>query len=136
MRIKLRALQPKEVFHVIFPVGDRMTGFELDGFAGRYTGLNSVAGKAGKDSPGVVEGRQIQDENPHLLELIIRLTGLEAAFAATLDSKPLYQWSGPVEVLGQNKAWGTTKRGALAFGTLTPDWSVSEVKVRELRAGE
>ena len=41
VRVKLRQLAAKDVFHVVLPVADRMCGFELDGVPndGIYTGL-------------------------------------------------------------------------------------------------
>ena len=61
VRVKLRQLAPKNVFHVVLPVGDRMVGFDLDGFSGQYTGLVMVNGKFGKDLPGSLEGKQVKD---------------------------------------------------------------------------
>ncbi|MGB8168816.1 MAG: protein kinase [Chthoniobacteraceae bacterium] len=136
VRIKLRQLPAKDVFHVILPVGDRMTGFELDGFAGKYTGLNAVNGTQGKNLPGVVEGKQVNDAEPHELEVTVRLDGTSATITTTLDTLPLYEWTGPTAALSQARVWATTKLGALALGTYAGGWAVSEVKVKRLDAGK
>ena len=132
VRVKLRQLPAKDVFHVVLPVGDRMTGFELDGFYGKYTGLYMVNGKGGKEVPGVVEGKQVKDAAPHVLEITVQLDGARAAIAATLDTRPLYGWIGPMDSLSQWTGWATTEPGCLALGASAADWAVSEVKVKRL----
>ncbi len=132
MSVKLRNLAPKEVFHFILPVGDRMTGFDLDGFRGSYTGLNMVDGKQTDRLPGAIEGRQVKDSRPHDFKVTVRLEGANAKITTTLDTHPLYEWTGPIMALSQNSNWGAAPPGALAFGTLAADWEVSEVKVRRL----
>ena len=131
VRIKLRRLAAKEVFYVALPVGDKMVGFELDGWAGTYTGLQLVNGRKGKDLPGIVEGQQVKDSEPHDLEVTVRLDGDNATITTTLDTRPLYEWTGPIAALSQNESWAT-KPGALALGTMDANWVVSEVKVKRL----
>jgi WD domain, G-beta repeat len=132
VRVRLRQLAGKKFFHLILPVADRMTGFDLDGFPrdGFYTGLVRVNGKAGKDLPGAVYGEQVKDTDPHDLEVTVRLDGANATITATLDGKPLYEWTGPTAALSQDKYFATTEPGALAFGTYAGGWAVSGVKVR------
>ena len=132
VRVKLRQLAAKDVFHVVLPVGDRMTGFELDGYNGKYTGLFLVNGKGGKDLPGVVVGKQVKDSAPHELEVTVRLEGANATITTALDTRPLYEWTGPTAALSQSTCWTTTEPGALALGTSAADWAVSEVKVKRL----
>jgi len=132
VRVKLREVSAKDVFHIVVPVADRMCGFELDGFGGKFTGLMQVNGKGGKDAPGVVEGKQIKDSEPHDLEVSVRLGGVNATISTTLDSRPLYAWAGPIAALSQNTAWATTEPGFLALGTHAGGWAVSEVKVKRL----
>ncbi len=132
VRVKLRQLTAKDVFHVVLPVGDRMTGFELDGFAGKYTGLNRVNGKQGKDLPGVVEGKQVKDSEQHDLEVIVHLYGASAKITTTLDGQPLYEWAGLITALSQVTSWATTSPGGFALGTITADWVVYEVKAKRL----
>src|SRR5205823_2723875 len=117
LRVKLREISPKDVFQVALPVGNRTTGFELDGFAGKYTGLNRANGKAGKSLPGVVEGKQVKDSAPHDLEITVQLAGAESTITTTLDTRPLYEWRGPIAALDQYSGWATNVPGALAFGT-------------------
>jgi serine/threonine protein kinase len=130
VRVKLRQLTAKDAFHAVLPVGDRMTGFELDGYQGRYTGLQLVNGKKGKDVPGILEGKQVMDSEPHNLELTVGLDGANATITATLDARPLYEWKGPTAALSENPNWGVTAPGTLALGTTADDWVVSEVKVK------
>ncbi|MEO8352965.1 MAG: hypothetical protein ABI680_14625, partial [Chthoniobacteraceae bacterium] len=132
LRLRVRQLEPKDAFHVVIPVGDRSTGFELDGFKGKYTGLFMVNEKGGKDLPGVVEGKQVKDSEPHDLEITVRLDGTNATVTATLDAHPLYEWNGPISALSQYHRWATTPPGAIALGTVAGDWVVSEVKVKRL----
>ena len=94
LRVQLRQLG-KHGFHVVLPVGDRMTGFDLDGFGGKYTGTNVANGKQGKDLPGVVERKQVNDSEPHDLEVTVRLDGANATITTTLDTRTLYEWTGP-----------------------------------------
>ena len=134
VRMRLRQLAAKQLFQVTLPVADRLCGFELDrvGGAGIYTGLNMVNGLYGKDLPGVVEGKQVKDMQPHDLEVTVHLEGANATITATLDSRPLYEWTGPSVTLSQHPTWATTAPGALALGTYSGGWVVSEVKVKRL----
>lgn len=138
LRLKLRQLPALNVFHIVLPVSDRMCGFYLetrpDGVI--CTGLGVVNGKAGKEMPGVVKGKQINDTEPHELEVTVRLAGENATITTTLDTRPLYEWTGPTIALSQSKPWATTEPGALALGTYAGGWAVSEVKVKRLEAGK
>ncbi|MGB8166903.1 MAG: serine/threonine-protein kinase [Chthoniobacteraceae bacterium] len=135
--VKLRQLPAKGVFYVTLPVADRMCGFELEGRiqGGIYTGLSLVNGKNGKDLPEVLERKQVNDSAPHELEVTVRLDGANATITTTLDTRPLYAWTGPTAALSQHQVWATTEPGALAFGTKAADWAVSEVKLKRLGPG-
>jgi serine/threonine protein kinase len=132
LRVKLRQVTVGHGFHLILPVGDHMTMLDLDGFEGQYTGLSTADGKAGKDLPGVVEGRQVKDSEPHDLEVIVRLNGANARITTTLDARPLYEWTGPIASLSRSAQWDSSPLGCLAVGTSTDNWAVSEVKVKRL----
>jgi len=139
LRVKLRKVAEKGVFHIVLPVADRMCGFELErrpSSSNFYTGLSLVNGKWGPDLPGVVEGKQVNDTAPHDLELTVRLDGANATITTTLDGQPLYEWTGPTAALSQHKAWATTEPGALALGTYAGGWAVSEVELKRLEAGK
>jgi WD40 repeat protein len=139
VRMRLRQLAAKQVFHLVLPVADRMCGFDFEGRApggGIYTGLGLVNGKYGKNLPGIVVGKQVNDTDRHDLEVTVHLDGANATITTTLDGKPLYEWTGPTAALSQAKAWATTDLGALALGTYAGGWVVSEVKVRRLEAGK
>ncbi len=133
VRVKLRQLAPKDVFHLAFPVGDRMVGFDLEGFReeGYYTGLILVNGKQGKDCPGVVTGKQINDSAQHDLELTVRLDGANVTVSTTLDGQPLYAWTGPTTALSPHWLWASPS-GFLTLGSNAADWAVYEVKVKRL----
>ena len=135
VRVKLRQLTVKEVFYLVFPVGDRMTGFEIDGWGGKYTGLNMVDGKCGQSLPGIVKGKQIKDAEPHDLDVTVRLDGANAAITTTLDTRPLYAWTGPTAVLSQYTGWAASPSGFIAVSTVTDDWVVSEVKAQHIAGG-
>ena len=134
MRVQLRQLPAKRVFYITLPVADQMCGFELEGrpHPGIFTGLSLVNGKNGKDLPGVVEGKQVKDTEPHELEVTVRLDGANATITATLDGQPLYAWTGPTAALSQVPVWAATPPGSLALGTNGGGWAVSEVKLKRL----
>jgi|GEM_PF-574922 len=137
VRVKLRQLPAKRVFHIVLPVADRMCGLDLEGrFGGIYTGLVWVNSKYGKNLPGTVEGKLVNDTEPHDLEVTVRLDGANATITTTLDGKPLYEWTGPTAALSQHTDWATTEPGTLALGTYEAGWAVSEVKLKRLEAGE
>lgn len=140
VRMKLRQLPAKNVFHVVLPVADRMCGFDFEGrlIGAICTGLIQVDGKYGKDLPGVVVGKQVNDTEPHDLEVTVRLDGANATITATLDGNPLYEWTGPTATLSQHPSWAaaTAEPGALALGTYAGGWAVSEVKLKRLDAGK
>ena len=134
MRVNLRQLTAKDVFHVILPVADRMVSFELDGGKEdrRYTGLTQVNGKMADATPGSLHGKQVQDSDPHDLQVTVRLDGANATITTTLDGGPLYEWTGPTAALSQHADWATTEPGTLSLGTFAGRWMVSEVKVKRL----
>ena len=132
MRVNLRQLAPKHGLHIVLPVGDRMVGFDLDGYGGKYTGLVNVNGKSGKDLPGVVEGQQVKDSEQHDLEVTVQLYETSAKITTTLDGQPLYEWAGPTAALSQASSWATTPPGTLALGTIAADWVVYEVKAKRV----
>jgi serine/threonine protein kinase/WD40 repeat protein len=135
VRVKLRRLSEKLLFHLQLPVADRLVGFQLDAFPnlGNYTGLNLVQGKGVTNAPGSARGKQVKDSEQHDLELTVRLDGSNATVTATLDSQPLYQWAGPTSDLSPDPRWATPP-GSLALGTHAIDWVVYEVKVKRLDA--
>jgi hypothetical protein len=135
VRVKLRKVAEKHVFHVVLPVADRMSGFDFEGnhLDTIFTGLGPVDGKRGIDVPGVVEGIQVKDTEPHELEVSVRLDGANATITTTLDGKPLYEWTGPTAALRQYETWAATAEpGSLALGTWGGGWAVSEVKLKRL----
>jgi hypothetical protein len=136
VRMRLRQLAAKQVFHLVLPVADRMCGFDFEGRpsggGGVYTGLGLVNGKYGKNLPGIVVGKLVNDTDRHDLEVTVHLDGANATITTTLDGKPLYEWTGPTAALSQAKAWATTEPGALALATYSGGWAVSEVKLNRL----
>ena len=83
-----------------------------------------------------MDGKQVKDTTAHDLEVTVRLEGTNTTITATLDSRPLYQWTGPSAALTQDRGWATIDCGALGLGTYSGGWAVSEVKVRRLEAGK
>jgi serine/threonine protein kinase/WD40 repeat protein len=136
LRVRLRRLIPKDFFYLALPVGDRKVGFVLDGTpqVGFCTALSQVDGKYGLASPGAVQGLQVRDSEQHDLEVTVRLDGANATITATLDSQPLYSWTGPITSLSQFPGSAPTPPGALAIRASQPDWVVYEVKVKRLDA--
>ena len=90
-----------------------------------------VQGKALRDLPGVVRGKQFKDADQHDLEITVRLDGSNANITATLDGQPLFQWTGPVSDLSVEPRWATPA-GSLGVGSNSIDWVVYEVKVKRL----
>ena len=133
--VKLRQLPAEDCLHVVLPVADRMCGFDLEGRSpvGIHTGLIQVNDTYGKDLPGSVLGKVVNDTEPHDLAITVRLDGVNSTITATLDSKPLYEWTGPIAALSQHPTWATTEPGSLALGTYAGGWVVSEVKVKRLQ---
>ncbi|MCB1276872.1 protein kinase [Prosthecobacter sp.] len=136
MRVRLRRTGKRTSFTLLLPTAAWKCGFAIDGDGGKYTGILSVNGKFAKDIPGVVEGQQVNDTEPHDLEVIVRLddksASTTATISATLDSRPLYKWTGPTAALSQDRRWATIDRRTLALGTNGGGWAVSEVKVKRL----
>ena len=133
VEVTLRQLVERDVFHVVLPVGERMVGFDLDGaaFAGYYTGLVTVDGQWGKSLPGALHGKIVKDSEPHVLSLSVRLHDTAATITVTLDSRPLYAWSGAQSSLNAMPFWPCPP-GRLAIGTISADWAVPTIKVRLL----
>jgi len=136
VHVKLRRLMPKDVFYLALPVGNSKVGFVFDGNpqAGFVTGLNQVNGKSAADSPGTVRGLQLKDSEQHDLELTVRLASANATLVATLDSQPLYSWTGPVTSLSQHAGIAPTPPGSIAIRTIHPDWVVYELRAKRLDA--
>lgn len=133
VRVRFRMIDARESLHVILPVGNRMTGFDLHGFpkAGYFSGLCLVDGKFSSDVAGAVRGKVIHDAQPHRLEITVRLLGFNSKVTATLDDAPFYEWTGPIESLSQRSYW-ESPTGTLGIGAYAPNWVVEEVKARRM----
>ncbi|MDP1589977.1 MAG: WD40 repeat domain-containing serine/threonine-protein kinase [Prosthecobacter sp.] len=134
VRVKLRWLSSESGLSLGLPVGEHMVTFALDAWPEGdqcWTALSLINGKTGKESPGAVPGRQVRDTAEHVLEVSVSLAGSNCTITALLDGKPLYEWSGPHANLSRLSVW-TTPPGTLSLGTLSGNWSVSEVKMRRL----
>lgn len=131
VRVKLQKRSAQNVFHLVLPVADRMCGFELDGHSssGIYSGLILVDGNYGPSLRGAVAGRKVNDTVLHDMEVTVHLDGAKATITATLDTRPLYEWTGLTSALSQHKAWPTAP-GSLALGAYDEGWVVSAVKLK------
>lgn len=136
VRVRLQATNPKSSFHLGLPVGDGMTGFRLNGWGGKYTGLERVDGKSLAKGPGVVEGDQVKDSRSHELEVGVLHDGANVRISATLDDRSIFEWNGPTASLSQGKDWTTASAGNLALGAKTEGLKVFEVKVKRLESEE
>ena len=134
MRVTLRSLKQESVFAAILPVADQQVSFLLDGYPqdGFSTSLSGIDGKYREDVPGAVRGQQIKDSEPHDLEITVRLSARTVQIVATLDDRPLYEWSGPATSLNLGKMWSSLPQPTLHLGAGTADWVVSAVKVKRL----
>ena len=133
IRLTLRKAKEKEVFHIAFPVGETMTGFELDGAytAGHYSGLILLNGKEPRYLKDIsTHGQQVKDALPHELSLIVQLNDSEVTMTASVDGKQIYEWTGPIDALSQLKAWDKTTKGKPAVGTLQANWEVHKASIR------
>lgn len=134
VRVKLRRLASGGGLSMGLPVADSMVTFALDGWPEGdqcWTALSVVNGKTGKESPGAVAGRQVRDTAEHVLEVGVRLAGTNCTITAVLDGKPLYEWTGPHVTLSRHSAWKTPS-GTLSLGTMSGNWSVSELRFKRL----
>jgi hypothetical protein len=96
-----------------------------------------VEGKSLSESPGASREQQIKDSEPHDLELSVRLSARTAQITATLDDRPLYEWSGLAATLSLgNNQWPSPAQPTLHLGASTADWVVSAVKVKRLEPGK
>jgi len=143
VRLTLRRLNPREGFAMILPVADQQVALFLDyvtpGTRTTHTMRTTLAmvdGKAASQVPGAVEGQQVQDSEPHDLEITVEAGPKTAKITATLDDRPLYEWTGPASALRLNTAWPAFPPSTLALGAMSADWVVSAVKVKRLEAGK
>jgi formylglycine-generating enzyme required for sulfatase activity/predicted Ser/Thr protein kinase len=128
VRVKLRRVAGDDVFHVVLPVGDRVTAFELDGNKGTCTAVQRVDGKIDRNAPGAVEGRQIKDGERHELEVNVRLRGANVTITSLLDSKPLHLWAGPIASLSHNPRFVPDDAGRIALAAAGDEWLVLEAR--------
>jgi hypothetical protein len=91
-----------------------------------------VDGKVGPTVPGALKGQQVKDTEPHDLELTVRLDGANAKITATLDVRPLYEWTGPIAGLSLRFSWGTSPPGAISLSSSNANSLVSELKAKRL----
>ncbi|MGV3658773.1 MAG: WD40 repeat domain-containing protein, partial [Prosthecobacter sp.] len=140
LRIVLQRLGPGQAFHLILPVGGRMTGFEIDGFRkiGPYTTLLYVDGRTAADLPGARKGEVVKDSATHDLTVRVRLQPPHARISTFFDDQPLYEWAGLITALDQGPAWSKVSppAGTVALGSFTPNWAVHRLEARTLNAGE
>ena len=105
VRLGLRQLAGRHGFHLMIPVGDRITGFEVDSWEGKFTGLCGVKGKRANELPGAVAGRaKFKDSEPHELEVSVRLEGANAKISALLDTKRLTNGLAPSPISANHRS--------------------------------
>jgi WD40 repeat protein len=133
LRLKLRELSARESFDVLLPIGNNVATFVLDGWPslGRFTSLNMIDRKEGKDLPDAVKGKVIPDANEHDLEITVRLDGPNATVTASFDGSPLYHWIGPHSAPQASDRWPVVP-GNLEIGSMSGDWVVYEIKLKRL----
>ncbi len=136
LRTRVREVSRGKVFHVALPIGDRMAGFDLDGYQGKFTGLEQINDERLNALANAIEGKQINDSEWHVLDLIVQLDGDQATVTAFLDDQDLYEWTGPVSALSHNAAWNKSAdgigAGRIALGMMAEGWEVSELRVKRL----
>lgn len=115
------------------PWGPRLVSFEFDQ---RYDGmfqsvLGRPGGRIGRAVSGVALGQRVLDSAPHVLEFTFRLVGKRMAFWATLDGKPLCDWSGPLSAFGSDRP-PDMPAGALQLVSRGAAWEISEIKLQRL----
>ncbi|HEY1048678.1 MAG TPA: WD40 repeat domain-containing protein, partial [Prosthecobacter sp.] len=133
LRVKLRQLESKNFFYLALPVAGRTVGFafEVAPEDGCLTGFSQIDGKSLKDLPYAVRGKLVKDAEQHDLEVTVRLNGDNVTLSATLDDKPLCEWSGHAAALNQHPDWNTPQ-GTLMLSTQTSDWVVHDAKLKRL----
>ncbi len=133
LRVKLRQLESKNFFYLALPVAGRTVGFafEVAPEDGCLTGFSQIDGKSLKDLPYAVRGKLVKDAEQHDLEVTVRLNGDNVTLSATLDDKPLCEWSGHAAALNQHPDWNTPQ-GTLMLSTYTSDWVVHDAKLKRL----
>ena len=134
--IKIRELAVKEVLHVVLPVGDRLTGFDLDGYQGigaggaRVTsGLIQVSDDDPRRTQAKAEGKQVNGTTVHELKILVETEGDGVQIRVALDGRTLVIWEGPLENLSQHEFWQGTAPGRLAIGTVADNWEVSGIEL-------
>ena len=139
MRLTVRKLDPsklKSTLAVILPVADNQVSFLLDASNSKdkefVTGLSMVDGKIGYDNPDVLRGEQVKDSDSHELEITVRLSARSAQITATLDDRPLYEWTGLPTSLNLVAGYQSPAQPLLHLGATGANWVVSAVKVKRL----
>lgn len=141
--LKIRELAVREVLHIVLPVGDRLTGFDLDGYQGigaegaRVTsGLIQVSDDDPRRLAAKVDGKQVKGTTVHELKILVEREGDAVQIRVALNGRPIVSWGGPLENLTQHEFWRATAPGRLVIGTLADNWEVSGIELIQGRAGE
>ena len=132
-RVKLSHLEGDGGFILCLPVGDKTITFHLDGFPedNYYTGLTHVG--LPKERDFAVRGKQIKDSKPHELEVVVLPDGDNATITASLDTRPIFDWTGSISDLGTHKKFIPPPE-VLSLGVSGAVWSVSDVRVKRFGA--
>jgi hypothetical protein len=129
-RVDLRPLG-QDLLHFTLPIGDRLTGFDLDAntLEGRFGGvIRAIA----KQPSRRVNKKEIGDPSRRELHLDIRTYGDQVHFESMLDGMPFCRWNGPLSALKWDQNWPTPPAGRIAIGAHKPTWVVYSVDVRSL----
>ncbi len=134
LQIAIRRLEPKDFLGIVLPVGTRQTCFVLDGYptSGHFSGLHLLGGTTARYDPNAVEGRQIRNNAPHQIEVIVRHGGLTSQIEVHLDSQPFYRWNGPTSSLSMSPRIRGIAPGRIGFASHLPEWVISSANVRRL----
>lgn len=134
VQVTFRCLNARDSLHVFLPVGTRQTSFMLDGYPSQRhrSTLHFLDGDGGSRDPKATKGQQIQDEQAHQLEVLVRVGHGTSEIETRLDTEPLYRWSGPTSSLSMNPRFLGLPPGQLGFGSHGPEWIITAVKLRRL----
>ncbi len=134
IRIRLKAIVPKEVFTVSVPIGQTLASYVINGYAwaGYSSGLRILDDQFKPAGEHARTGKLIHDEKLH--ELLLRVQRQndsgQVQISVDLDGENLLDWKGESSRLKSPEGFADEDPGRLLIACYKQAWRVESIQVK------
>lgn len=116
--------------NAVLVVDGHQTMASLDGYNGKYSGLEHLDGKNCHENESTHQGRVLTDGQPATIVYTVRRSGVEV----TLDGKKIIDWHGDAKRLSMIPAWSLPDPTRLGLCTFSTICRISKIEIVPLES--